>query len=146
MILVPGDCDNLQALDTLCGLFRMIGFSKIVTSTPEEHDRMIAFTSQLPHILSNAYVKSPTAQNHRGFSAGSFRDMARVARLNVPMWTELFLENADYLEEELDTMIRNLIQYKEALEAKDEKTLADLLREGAECKAATEFYEKSAKE
>lgn len=138
MILVPGDCDDLPTLDTVCGLFRVIGFSKIVTCTPEEHDRRIAFTSQLPHILSNAYVKSPTAPEHRGFSAGSFRDMARVAKLNVPMWTELFLENADFLSEELDIMIENLVLYKKALDERNEKALAELLKEGAACKAATE--------
>lgn len=138
MILVPGNCDDLPTLDLVCGLFRAIGFSKIVTCTPEEHDRRIAFTSQLPHILSNAYVKSPIATEHRGYSAGSFRDMARVAKLNVPMWTELFLENADFLSEELDIMIRNLVLYKKALDERDETTLARLLKEGAECKAATE--------
>lgn len=139
MILVPGNCDDLPTLDLVCGLFRVIGFSKIVTCTSEEHDKRIAFTSQLPHILSNAYVKSPTAKEHRGYSAGSFRDMARVAKLNVPMWTELFLENADFLAEELDIMIKNLVLYREALEACDEKALAALLTQGAECKAATEI-------
>ena len=131
MILVPGDCDDLPKLDRVCGLFREVGFSKIVTCTPEEHDKRIAFTSQLPHVLSNAYVKNPTASEHRGFSAGSFRDMARVAKVNVPMWTELFMENADFLAEELDIMIQNLVLYKKALEERDEATLAALLEEGA---------------
>lgn len=138
MILVPGDCDELPVLDRLCGLLREIGFTRIVTCTPEEHDRMIAFTSQLPHVISNAYVKSPTARNHRGYSAGSFRDMARVARLNVPMWTELFLENADYLTDELDVLIANLTAYRDALAIKDEQALIALLEEGASCKAVTE--------
>ena len=131
MILVPGDCDDLPKLDRICKLFREVGFSKIVTCTPEEHDRRIAFTSQLPHILSNAYVKNPTAAEHRGFSAGSFRDMARVAKVNVPMWTELFMENADFLAEELDIMIQNLVLYRKALEERDRATLAALLQEGA---------------
>ncbi len=139
MILVPGSCDDLPILDTVCSLFREIGFSKIVTCTPEEHDRRIAFTSQLPHILSNAYVKSPIAPLHRGYSAGSFRDMARVAKLNVPMWTELFLENADFLSKELDIIIQNLVYYKEALDKRDENMLTRLLAEGAACKTATEI-------
>lgn len=138
MILVPGDCDELPVLDRLCTLFREIGFTRIVTSTPEEHDRMIAFTSQLPHVISNAYVKSPVASNHRGFSAGSFRDMARVAKLNVPMWTELFLENADFLADELNVLIANLTSYRNALANRDEQALSALLEEGANCKAATE--------
>lgn len=138
MILVPGECDELPVLDRLCSLLREIGFTRIVTSTPEEHDRMIAFTSQLPHVISNAYVKSPVAANHRGFSAGSFRDMARVAKLNVPMWTELFLENADFLAEELEILISNLTSYRDALANKDEQALSALLEEGASRKAATE--------
>ena len=138
MILVPGDCDDLPVLDRLCTLLREIGFTRIVTATPEEHDRMIAFTSQLPHVISNAYVKSPVAPNHRGFSAGSFRDMARVAKLNVPMWTELFLENADFLTEELNILISNLTAYRDALANKNEQMLSALLEEGASCKAATE--------
>lgn len=131
MILVPGACDELPVLDRLCGLFREMGFTRIVTATPEEHDRMIAFTSQLPHVISNAYVKSPSAPFHRGFSAGSFRDMARVAELNVPMWTELFLENADFLTDELNVLIANLASYRDALVKRDGQALAALLEAGA---------------
>lgn len=143
MILVPGACDDLPVLDRLCTLLREIGFTRIVTCSPEEHDRMIAFTSQLPHVISNAYVKSPAAKNHRGFSAGSYRDMARVAKLNVPMWTELFLENADYLTEELDTLISNLASYRNALANRDEQALAALLEEGAACKAEADASERN---
>lgn len=142
MILIPGACDSLPILDKLCVLFREMGFSRIITTTPQQHDRMIAFTSQLPHILSNAYVKSPVAPEHRGYSGGSYRDMARVARVNVPMWTELFLENADFLAEELDIMIQNLVLYKEALQQKDASALAALLTDGANCKAALDKSEK----
>ena len=138
MILVPGACDDLPVLDRLCTLFREMGFARIVTCTPEEHDRMIAFTSQLPHVISNAYVKSPSAAGHRGFSAGSYRDMARVAKLNVPMWTELFLENADFLTDELDVLIANLTSYRDALASRDEQALSSLLEEGAACKAAAD--------
>ncbi len=138
MILVPGDADDLPVLEKVCGLFREVGFGKIAICTPEEHDRRIAFTSQLPHVLSNAYVKSPTAYEHRGFSAGSYRDMARVAKINVPMWTELFLENADFLAEELDRMIENLVLYKKALEERDKTRLSALLQEGADRKTELE--------
>lgn len=143
MILVPGNCDQLPKLDELCSLLREAGFGKITTTTPEEHDRMIAFTSQLPHIVSNAYVKSPVSAAHRGFSGGSFRDFARVARLNVPMWTELFLENADFLAEELEILIQNLTQYQQALEQRDAQALSALLQAGAECKAASAGSEKN---
>ncbi len=139
MILVRDSADTEKALpDGLTDLFLEIGFNRLIVATPEEHDRMIAFTSQLPHIISNAYVKSPSAQKHRGFSAGSFRDMARVADLNVPMWTELFLENADFLAEELDILIEHLTAYQKALREHDEQALRDCLLEGVECKNAAD--------
>ena len=91
---------------------------------------MIAFTSQMPHVLSNAFIKSPTALNHKGFSAGSYKDLTRVAWLNAPMWSELFLENRDNLLFELNTYIESLTQYRNALENKDEELLTALLEEG----------------
>ncbi len=141
MVLIPGANADLATLDMLCALFRSLGFSRIVTATPEQHDRMIAFTSQLPHVLSNAYVKSPSARDHRGFSAGSYRDMARVAGLNIPMWTELFLDNADYLTDELDTLLANLTAYRDALANRDAETLTALLQAGNDCKAAADASE-----
>ena len=95
---------------------------------------MIAFTSQMPHILSNAFIKSPTALNHKGFSAGSYKDLTRVAWLNAPMWSELFLENRKNLLFELNTYIDSLTEYRDALEAKDEKTLTALLEAGKQRK------------
>ena len=95
---------------------------------------MIAFTSQMPHILSNAFIKSPTAKNHKGFSAGSYKDLTRVAWLNPQMWAELFLENRDYTLSELDIYIENLRAYQAALKNNDLKTLTSLLEEGKRCK------------
>ncbi len=97
MILTPDKRTDMQLLETLKAFFLDIGFAGLTFSTPAEHDRIIAFTSQLAHITSSAYVKSPEAQKRRGFSAGSFQDMTRVARLDEDMWTELFLDDADYL-------------------------------------------------
>ena len=99
-------------------------------TTAEKHDASIAFTSQLAHLVSNAYVKSPTALEHHGFSAGSYRDMTRVAWLNAPMWTELFLDNRDNLLRELDLLIENLGEYRDALERRDARKLESLLEEG----------------
>ena len=104
--------------------------------TPEEHDRIIAYTSQLAHIASSAYIKSPEAQRRRGCSAGSFRDMTRVARLDEDMWTELFLDAADYLPEELETLIGPLNDYLAALKNRDACTLRALLKDGREKKAS----------
>ena len=135
MILTPDQRTDMQLLETLKTLFLDIGFAGLTFSDPEEHDRIIAFTSQLAHIVSSAYVKSPEAQRRRGFSAGSFRDMTRVARLDEDMWTELFLDDADYLTKELGELIRHLTEYQEALEARDGEKLHALLKDGREKKA-----------
>lgn len=134
MILTPDSKTLPETLEMLSRLFDDIGFSRIVYSNPEEHDRIIAYTSQLAHIVSSAYIKSPEAQRQRGFSAGSFKDMTRVAYLDEDMWTELFLYNTDHLTKELDILINHLEEYKKALEKKDGKKLHDLLKEGRECK------------
>lgn len=136
MILTPDKRTDMTLLETLKVFFLDIGFARLTFSDPEEHDRIIAFTSQLAHIASSAYIKSPEAQKRRGFSAGSFQDMTRVARLDEDMWTELFLDDADYLTAELDVLIQHLTEYADALKAKDEEKLRVLLRDGREKKAA----------
>jgi prephenate dehydrogenase len=134
MLLVPSPDTGINELDTVRKLFSKIGFTNIQNTTPEEHDRIIAFTSQLAHVVSNAYVKSPSAKLHKGFSAGSYRDLTRVAKLNEVMWTELFLENRENLAFEVDTIIENLKQYSKALKENDAGTLERLLRDGRICK------------
>lgn len=134
MILTPDSSTDLMILEDLKKFFLSIGFGKITIKTPKEHDRIIAYTSQLAHVLSNAYVKSETANDHRGLSAGSFKDMTRVAYLNERMWTELFLENKENLVCEIDVLIENLRAYKTALENSDEVTLKMLLKDGREKK------------
>ena len=135
MILTPDKRTDMRLLETLKAFFLDLGFAGLTFSTPEEHDRIIAFTSQLAHIVSSAYVKSPEAQRRRGFSAGSFQDMTRVARLDEDMWTELFLDDEDFLTKELDELIGHLTDYRDALRDKDAQRLHDLLREGRELKA-----------
>ena len=135
MILTPDQRTDMQLLETLKAFFLDLGFAGLTFSDPEEHDRIIAFTSQLAHITSSAYVKSPEAQRRRGFSAGSFRDMTRVARLDETMWTELFLDDSDYLVKELDILIENLSAYSQALKSGDAEQVRALLREGRELKA-----------
>ena len=130
MVLVPPVYNDISFLDKIKQLLAPAGFGKISVTTAIEHDKMIAFTSQLAHVISNAYVKSPTAQNHKGFSAGSYKDLTRVAWLNENMWTELFLENKDPLLFELDTIIRSLTQYRHAILENDYDKLRSLLRDG----------------
>lgn len=140
MILTPDRRTDMQLLETLKTFFLDLGFASLTFSDPEEHDRIIAYTSQLAHIVSSAYVKSPEAQRRRGFSAGSFRDMTRVARLDEDMWTELFLDDADYLTGELKVLITHLTEYLDALEAGDSQKLRDLLKDGREKKATAGGY------
>ena len=130
MVLVPPRFDDMALLDRCKQALAPCGFGMFSATTAEDHDRMIAFTSQMPHILSNAFIKSPTAQSHKGFSAGSYKDLTRVAWLNPGMWAELFLENRDYTLFELDTYINSLNAYREAIANQDLDTLTMLLEEG----------------
>jgi prephenate dehydrogenase len=133
VVVPPTDIDDFYRLDVLERLKQLLepcGFGSFTLSTAEHHDEVIAFTSQLAHVVSNAYVKSPSARVHKGFSAGSYKDLTRVARLNAQMWTELFLEDADYLSREIGILINNLQQYKDAIDNDDAETLKALLAEG----------------
>ncbi len=134
MILVPQKDERLETLQKVKNLLVMIGFKSVTISSAEEHDRIIAYTSQLAHIVSNAYVKSPNARVHKGFSAGSYRDLTRVAKLNPRMWTELFLENSDNIAFEIDNIIAELAKYSEAIKKGDEEALEKLLEEGTKIK------------
>ena len=132
MVLVPPTFDDIRLLDRAKKLLAPVGFGRVSITTADKHDQRIAFTSQMAHVISNAYIKSPTAREHDGFSAGSYKDLTRVAWLNPSMWAELFLENKKNLLFELDTLIGNLNQYKQALEDEDFPTLCRLLDEAVE--------------
>ena len=134
MVLVPPRFDDIALLDRCKQMLAPCGFGHFSVTTADEHDKMIAFTSQMPHILSNAFIKSPTAMNHKGFSAGSYKDLTRVAWLNPQMWAELCMENKDYTLAELDIYIENLRAYRNALANNDLETLTALLEEGKKCK------------
>ena len=130
MVLVPPVFDDIYLLERAKKSLTPCHFGSFSVTTAEDHDRLIAFTSQMPHILSNAFIKSPTALEHKGFSAGSYKDLTRVAWLNPNMWAELFLNNRDHVLEELNFYIRNLEQYRDAVENNDMQTLTALLEEG----------------
>ena len=134
MILTTNGVSDIGVLETVKRFFLSVGFETLTFTTADEHDKIIAYTSQLAHIVSNAYVKSPTALQRKGFSAGSYRDMTRVAKLNVEMWTELCLENRDNLGKELGLLIENLQAYKDALDRNDEPALRQLLQDGKDTK------------
>ena len=130
MILCPDDTVSEDTLGTLKAFYLSLGFDEVVLSTPEEHDRIIAYTSQLAHAASSAYIKSPTSRQRMGFTAGSYKDMTRVARLDPEMWTQLLLENRDNMVRELQELVDNLDAYLDALKADDPAQLKKLFEEG----------------
>lgn len=130
MILTPMPDVDIETLEAAKAFFLETGFKTVRITTPEEHDRMISYTSQLAHIVSSAYIKNPCSAQHKDFSAGSFQDMTRVARLNETMWTELFLDNGDLLVPSIDDLILRLTQYRHALAEENADELRELLKEG----------------
>ncbi len=134
MILVPDKDERIEVLEALKAVLVSIGFKSVTITTPCEHDRIIAYTSQLAHVVSNAYVKSPSAYVHKGFSAGSYKDLTRVARLNPRMWAELFMENKENITKEIDGIIEELKKYSDAIKNGDTARLEKLLDEGSKIK------------
>ncbi len=130
MVLVPPKYDDPELLQRVKDALAPCGFKSYSITTAKQHDEMIAFTSQMPHIISNAFIKSPTARSHKGFSAGSYKDLTRVAWLNPQMWAELFLSNKENVLKELDTLIESLSQYRQAIESDNFEQLTSLLAEG----------------
>ena len=138
MILCTDGLDDPQLLQDTKEFFLELGFRRVQFTDPKTHDEMIAYTSQLAHIVSSAYVKCPLADKHRGFSAGSFADMTRVARLNEGMWTELFFDNREALLPVMEDLVRRVTEYRDALRDGDEAAMLQLLREGRETKERLE--------
>ena len=134
MILVPPVFDDPVLFGRIEELLKPIGFGHLTVTTAEKHDELIAFSSQLAHVVSNAYIKSPSARGHKGFSAGSYKDLTRVARLDANMWAELCMDNNDSLIRELDGLIDSLALYRDALKAEDKEALVRLLEEGSQLK------------
>ena len=143
MVLVPPCFDNPLLLQRAVDALAPCGFGSFSVTTAQKHDELIAFTSQMPHIVSNAFIKSPTAQSHKGFSAGSYKDLTRVARLNPFMWSGLMTENSAMLVSELDELIDNLTKYSKALKNKDRNELEGLLKEGNDRKLSIDIRSKN---
>ena len=129
-MLVPPRFDDPVLLEHVKNALAPCRFGSFSVTTAQEHDKLIAFTSQMPHIVSNAYIKSPTAVSHKGFSAGSYKDLTRVAWLNPQMWAELFLSNKENILFELNSYINSLEKYRQALETENSEMLISLLDEG----------------
>ena len=132
--IVTTDGTEQTAVDVVCDLAKQIGFATIKVTDANHHDRVIAYTSQLAHIVSNSYCKSDTINQKEGFCAGSFADMTRVGKLDVKLWTELFLANPRHLGDELGNLIQKLTQFKTAIDNNDATLLSQLLKEGNDIK------------
>ena len=130
MVIVPPRFDDIEFLERVKSLLKPAGFGRITVASAEDHDEMIAFTSQMAHVVSNAFIKSPTARQHKGFSAGSYKDLTRVAWLNADMWSELILDNRDNMLAEMDVYIASLQAYRDAIERNDFAALRALLEDG----------------
>ncbi len=133
-IITPHDSTPDYVMDAMHALAKAIGCTRLTVTTPEEHDRMIAFTSQLPHVLAGCYVQSPCSARHEGFSAGSYRDVSRVATVDETLWSELFSENSDLLENEIEHLITRLEEFRKAVEEKNEEHIKRMIKEGRLCK------------
>lgn len=133
-IITPYENTPETVVELMHRLAKDIGCTRLTVTTPEEHDRMVAFTSQLPHVLAGSYVQSPCSARHEGFSAGSYRDVSRVATVDETLWSELFTENSDLLENELEQLISRLEEFRKAIENKDEAHISRMIKEGRLCK------------
>lgn len=133
-VLTPKENEDILILANAREVIMQMGFGRVSVMTPQKHDKLIAFTSQLAHVVSNAFVKSPSALERKGISAGSYKDLTRVAYLNENMWTELFLDNRDNLIFEIDNIIAELQKYSDAMKCNDPDTLRQLLKDGKDAK------------
>ncbi len=134
IILTPVDMDDIPALEKMKEFFNEVKCEGITVSSYEKHDKIIAYTSQLAHVVSSSYIKNPLSAEHVGYSAGSFRDLTRVAKLNPTMWTELFLGNKEYLLQAIEDVEKRIAEYKDAIINEDEQRLMELLQDGTEKK------------
>ena len=146
MILCRDRFTDEKALNEACDFYRRIGFARVTITTAQEHDKVIAYTSQLAHVVSSAYIKSPTLSKRYGFSAGSFKDLTRVAKLNEEMWADLFLANDAALTDEIDEIAEHLMEFRNAIAERDRDEIVSLLREGRIRKEADSDKEEACKD
>lgn len=134
IILTPYPFMGRGPLDKLCPVLRALGFGKIVSTTPAHHDEMIAYTSQLCHVISGAYIKDRLAPETNGYTAGSFADMSRIATMDEKTWSDLFLENKEYLLSAVGRFRERMEEFEKLLAAQDKAGLERWIKEGADMK------------
>ncbi|MBD5584641.1 MAG: prephenate dehydrogenase/arogenate dehydrogenase family protein [Clostridia bacterium] len=139
MVITKNAQTDEGALNVIRELTKAMGFKYIVECSAEIHDRKIAYTSQLAHVLSNAYVKDGEIDCCVGFTGGSFQDMTRIAGVDEKMWASLYLENSENITRKITSLIASLAEIKDAIAEGDEQKLVKILAVGRE------LFEKSKK-
>ena len=130
LVIVHAEQTRKEDVEEIKEYAKAMCFGRIVECSAKEHDKKIALTSQLAHIVSNAYVKSAQVKGCDGFTGGSFQDMTRIAGVDEKIWTQLYMHNREYALEELEGLIKHLNVYRDALQNNDENALSDALKEG----------------
>ncbi len=133
-LITPSEKNKPETVDFIEKFAKYIGCARIVRTTPKEHDAVIAYTSQLMHVVAIALCQSPILEKSALFSAGSLRDCTRVALINEKMWSELFLENKNELSQRIEEMIDNLKEIKDTLDSDDRTGLEEIMKVSKERK------------
>ena len=130
MVITHNDKTDASSLELMRKLTADMGFKYLVECSADTHDKKIAYTSQLAHIVSNSYVKSKEIDGCLGFTGGSFQDMTRIAGVDEEVWSDLYLENAENLIENISNLINVMSEIKEALASTDRQRLIRILSDG----------------
>ena len=134
-IVTPTDKNTSDAVNTCLELGRLLGFSNVTTLSPEEHDEMIGFLSQLTHCIAITLMTCNDRENMEKFTGDSFRDLTRIARINDLMWSELFVANKDALLNQMDMFINKFNELKTMLEEDDIDGMRKMMRHSTERRA-----------
>ena len=134
-IVTPTEKNTPEAIQTCIELGRLLGFSNVTTLTPEEHDEMIGFLSQLTHCIAITLMTCNDKENMEKFTGDSFRDLTRIARINDLMWSELFVANKDVLLDQMNLFMDKFTELKTMLETEDVEGMRKMMRHSTERRA-----------
>lgn len=142
-LLTPSENAKLESIEMLRELALNIGFQNVIVTDPQTHDKAIAYTSQLAHIVSNSYIRSTTLPKEKGFSANSFLDMTRVALLDPNTWSELFILNKENLISEIDQLTEHIGELRNAIASENRIEIKNLLCKGRDLKVRNTMQRKT---
>jgi prephenate dehydrogenase len=131
-ILIPQSYNKPENLDVMRNLITLMGFTRITETTCDIHDYKIGFTSQLCHVIASALVESAQDEGITAFGGGSFEDLTRIAMINAPLWTELFISNKEKLVQHIDNFQKMMTEFRTAIQTEDASALKALLEDTRE--------------